>query len=62
MQTVTKEQFEAFLAKTITHSETDTQRDGEYAYEVWTNFDYAEVAQITYRAGEIVSYQIAEMA
>lgn len=59
MQTVTKAEFEAFLAKTTTHSETDIERDGEYAYEVWTDFDYAEVAQITYRAGEVVSYQIA---
>lgn len=60
MQTVTREQFDAFLASNATQGETEIERDGEYAYECWLNQDGEHIAFITFRAGEAISFHIAD--
>lgn len=61
MRTVTKAEFEAFLAKTATLSETEVERgDAGYAYENWLNMEGNAVAFITYHDGDAISFHIAD--
>lgn len=58
MTTITREQFDA-----LRPSNPDLvviERDGEYAYEVITDYDGREIAFATWRGGEAVSFQKAD--
>jgi hypothetical protein len=59
MRSVSKQEFDAFLASTTTRSEPEAERDGEYAYETWLDLKGNAVASVAYRAGEAVSWMIA---
>lgn len=60
MKQVSKEQFENFIANASSLSETETERDGEYAYENTLNREGETIAFVTYRDGEAISYHIAD--
>lgn len=59
MKTVSKSEYETFLANIATLSETEIEQGGEFAYENSLDMDGETVAFATYRGGEIISYHVA---
>lgn len=61
MNTVTKSEFEAFVAANCPlgiRGEPRRERDGEYQYDCFDNADGEEIAFITYKIGNDPVYSI----